>query len=84
MVVRRLLPPDPYASPRIACPSFDSRQGAKKFNQPLSFDTFGVTKMAAMFHVRSSRALSSIYSRALPWPLRAACAAIVRRFRGFW
>mgnify|MGYP002835640277 CR=1 FL=1 len=35
-VVHRLLPPDPCTSPRTACPSFDSRQGASAFNQPLS------------------------------------------------
>ena len=54
-VVHRLLPPDPYTSPRTACPSFDSRQYASAFNQPLSFDTSSVTDMRGMFRVRSPR-----------------------------
>ena len=35
-------------------PSFDSRQGASAFNQPLSFDTSSVTNMQTMFNVRCS------------------------------
>ena len=31
------------------CPSFDSRQDARAFNQPLSFDTSSVTNMVNMF-----------------------------------
>eukprot|EP00964_Phaeocystis_antarctica_P016220 scaffold8959_cov55-Phaeocystis_antarctica.AAC.3 len=53
-VVHRPLPPDPYTSPRTACPSFDSRQYAYAFNQPLSFDASSVTTMYSMFLVRSS------------------------------
>ena len=45
---------DPYTSPRTTCPSFDSRQFASAFNQPLSLDTSSVTNMFAMFYVRSS------------------------------
>ena len=72
-VARRLLPPDPYTAPRTACPSFDSRQYASAFNQPLSFDTSSVTNMYVMFYVRSS-------PRALPHnlqprpPLQELCA----------
>ena len=36
------------------CLSFDSRQGASAFNQPLSWDTSSVTYMRTMFGVRSS------------------------------
>ena len=65
-VARRLPPPNPYTSPRAACPPFNSRQGASVFNQPLSFDTSSVTDMSGMFYVRSSpRALPPICSRAL-------------------
>eukprot|EP00964_Phaeocystis_antarctica_P049665 scaffold28787_cov67-Phaeocystis_antarctica.AAC.2 len=53
-VVHRLLPPDPCTSPRTACPSFDARQLASAFNQPLSVDTSSVTDMQGMFQVRSS------------------------------
>ena len=41
----------------IVCPPFDSRQAARAFNQPLSFDTSSVTDMQWMFGVRSARAL---------------------------
>eukprot|EP00964_Phaeocystis_antarctica_P108877 scaffold73363_cov60-Phaeocystis_antarctica.AAC.5 len=34
-------------------PSLHSRQHAPAFNQPLSFDTSGVTNMRSMFDVRS-------------------------------
>ena len=34
-----------------------TRQEAKAFNQPLSFDTSKVTDMGGMFNVRSARAL---------------------------
>eukprot|EP00964_Phaeocystis_antarctica_P131836 scaffold95826_cov48-Phaeocystis_antarctica.AAC.1 len=47
-------PPDRYASPRIVCTPFDSRQLATAFNQPLSFDTSSFTTMDSMFSVRSS------------------------------
>eukprot|EP00964_Phaeocystis_antarctica_P045733 scaffold26342_cov63-Phaeocystis_antarctica.AAC.1 len=76
-VVHRLLPPDPYTSPRTACPSFDSRQYASAFNQPLSFDTSSVTDMGYMFYVRSSSCPApNLQSRPL---LRAVCAAVVHR-----
>jgi len=39
------------------CPSLSTRQNARAFNQPLSFDTSKVTNMASMFRVRSARAL---------------------------
>ena len=59
--------------------SFDPRQGASAFNQPLSFDTSSVTTMRYMFMVRSSYAppratrpgLPRICSRALSCTLRA-------------
>eukprot|EP00964_Phaeocystis_antarctica_P006283 scaffold3424_cov51-Phaeocystis_antarctica.AAC.1 len=76
-VIHRLLPPDPYTSPRTTCPSFDSRQYASAFNQPLSFDTSSVTTMTAMFWVRSSPCpATNLQSRPL---LHAACAAVVHR-----
>ena len=54
----RLRPP-PCMPLRIVSPPFDSRQGAAKFNQPLSFDTSKVTDMGTMFYVCSPRAPSS-------------------------
>ena len=35
-----------------------TRQDARAFNQPLSFDTSKVTYMSYMFYVRSARALT--------------------------
>eukprot|EP00964_Phaeocystis_antarctica_P092873 scaffold59814_cov56-Phaeocystis_antarctica.AAC.1 len=65
-----LAPRSPAASrppctprPRTVCPPFDSRQNARAFNQPLSFDTSSVTSM------QSIRASS----------LHAACPAVARR-----
>eukprot|EP00964_Phaeocystis_antarctica_P004953 scaffold2698_cov48-Phaeocystis_antarctica.AAC.5 len=78
-VVHRLLPPDPYTSPRTACPSFDSRQGASAFNQPLSFDTSSVTNMGYMFSVRSSPCPAPNLQSSPP--LHAACTAVARRLR---
>eukprot|EP00964_Phaeocystis_antarctica_P074401 scaffold45742_cov55-Phaeocystis_antarctica.AAC.5 len=52
--VARRLPPSRPAPRPAACPPFDSRQNAKAFNQPLSFDTSSVTNMAGIFYVRSS------------------------------
>ena len=46
--------PPARTSPRIACPPFDSRQDAWKFNRPLSFDTSSVRNMVRMFQVRSA------------------------------
>ena len=60
-------------APRLASydTSLATRQGAKKFNKELSFDTSSVTDMSSMFRVRSSRALRSICSRTPS--LHAAC-----------
>ena len=44
-------------SPRIVHAPLSARQYAVAFNQPLSFDTSGVTSMYQMFYVRSSCAL---------------------------
>ena len=60
-------------SQRTACPSFDSRQDAKAFNQPLSFDTSNVKDMSYMFGVRFRLPWPPACSWALP--VRAACAA---------
>ena len=53
--------PRPSASNSACHPFFlcfpFTRQGASAFNQPLSLDTSSVTDMAAMFYVRSARAL---------------------------
>eukprot|EP00964_Phaeocystis_antarctica_P038133 scaffold21831_cov48-Phaeocystis_antarctica.AAC.1 len=65
--------------PLIACPSFDSRQSAKAFNQPLSFDTSSVTDMAYMFRVRSSPC-PALNLQSSP-PLHAACTAVARHLR---
>ena len=55
----RTSPPASHALP-------PTRQEAKAFNKPLSFDTSSVTTMYAMFYVRSARALGSqALSRAL-------------------
>ena len=70
-VVHRLLPPDPCTSPRTACSSFDSRQRAAAFNQPLSFNTASVTNMGYMFNVRSVHALAPLAFTA--GPSRRAC-----------
>ena len=51
-----------------------TRQKASAFNQALSFDISGVTKMKYMFYVHSARALSPpALSRALP--VDAPCIA---------
>ena len=52
-----LPPPGPHASLRILYALHSTRQGAKAFNQPLSFDTSKVTTMLYMFNVRSAHAL---------------------------
>ena len=63
----QLAPPSPTAyhplariSPRIVCPPFESRQGARAFNQPLTLDTSSVTDMSWMFYVHSSHAAPTI------------------------
>ena len=40
--------------PRTVAPACDPRQNAHAFNQPLSWDTSGVTHMGDMFAVRCS------------------------------
>ena len=52
-------------SPTYRMTSLATRQGAPKFNQPLSFDISGVTSMGTMFTVHSARALPRISSRIL-------------------
>ena len=54
-----------------------TRQEAKAFNQPLSFDTSSVTDMHAMFFVRSARALAPNLESGHA-PVHAACAAAPR------
>ena len=51
-----LSPPGPHLSPRIVYALLLTRQYARAFNQPLSFDTSKVTTMEIMFEVRSARA----------------------------
>ena len=46
--------PAARSPPRTVCPACDPRQGAKAFNQPLSWDTSRVTRMGSMFLVRRS------------------------------
>ena len=52
----------PHASRAAPLPAshalLSTRQSAKAFNQPLSFDTSKVTNMSFMFYVRSARALA--------------------------
>ena len=55
-----------------------TRQEARAFNQPLSFDTSKVTTMSGMFLVRSTRALApTALSQAIP--VHVACAAVAPR-----
>ena len=55
-VGRRLTPPGPQLAPhRLPC--LRPRQDATTFNQPLSWDTSGVTDMSYMFQVHSPAAL---------------------------
>ena len=70
-----LPPPGPHLAPHRT-PPFDSRQNARKFNQPLSFDTSSVTDMGDMFRVRSSP-FPACNLQSSP-PLHAACAAVAR------
>ena len=72
--------PRPAHSPhRTVCPACDPRQEARAFNQPLSWDTSGVTDMRGMFDVRCSpRPIPApqppkepAVSRPLPCKLRA-------------
>eukprot|EP00964_Phaeocystis_antarctica_P074399 scaffold45742_cov55-Phaeocystis_antarctica.AAC.3 len=66
-----------HTSCRTACPPFDSRQYARAFDQPLSFDTSSVTTMASMFSVRSSPCPAP-YLQPSP-PLHAASPAVAHR-----
>ena len=60
----------PHLSPHIVYALFVTRQDARAFNQPLSFDTsmVMVKAMFRMFEVRSARVLRPDYSRAFPNP----------------
>ena len=75
-------PPGPHSSPR-SCPIyFDHWQGATAFDQPLSWDTSGVTNMEQMFCVRCSPRFAPIPAVAQPSPvctLRAPCARCMHR-----
>ena len=67
-----LAPPSPPPASRAAsrpasCALLSTRQYARAFNQPLSFDTPKVTTMYSMFLVRSARALGSAFSRSQPF-----------------
>ena len=65
----------PALTPRPASYALlSTRQLAKAFNQPLSFDTSSVTNMEVMFRVRADRALAPTNIQSGP-SLRAACAA---------
>ena len=50
------LPASRPPPPHMVCP-LSTRQKAKAFNQPLSFDTSRVTTMDTMFYVHSACAL---------------------------
>ena len=60
-------------SSRITCPRLSTRQGAKAFNQALSFDTSKVTDMSQMFSVRSAHALSPQSLESDPLFVHVAC-----------
>ena len=63
-------PPATRPAPHPSVLSLFTRQNAKAFNQPLSFDTSSVTNMLDMFMVRSARALPS---SSTVGPLPARC-----------
>ena len=67
--------------PRPAsCALVSTRQDAKVFNQPLSFDISSVTNIGYMFSVRSARTLApSLQSSPPALPVHAACAAVISR-----
>ena len=72
-VARRLSRLLARSSLRTVCPPCDSPQHASAFNQPLTFDTSGVTNMGYMFNVRSSPSCPhNLQSSPL---VHAACAA---------
>ena len=63
----------PARSPhRTVCPACDPRQSAYAFNQPLSWDTSGVTDMSWMFHVRCAPCAPAPQSAVSPSPVHAA------------
>ena len=70
----RLPPSAAYSSPRTARPACDPWQGATAFNQPLSWDTSGVTNMVGMFYVR----LTALCHEPAQSRLHTACTAIAR------
>ena len=65
----------PHLSPHIVYALLVTRQDARAFNQPLSFETSKVTTMEGMLAVRSSRVLRPDYSRAFPNPRDMPSAA---------
>ena len=65
-----------FTSFHTVCPPFDSRQYASAFNQPLSFETSGVTSMAYMFFVRSSPCPAPNLQSSPP--LHTICTAVAR------
>ena len=82
MHAARALPPahaPPPPGPHLAAhrtPFFSTRQSARAFNQPLSFDTSSVTTMHRMFTVRSAHALDPPTFTAGPSPRACrSCAA---------
>jgi len=70
-----LPPPGPHLAPR-RMPLPSTRQDARAFNQPLSWDTSKVTNIGGMFYVRPARALApnSLESGLPPARVHAACA----------
>ena len=83
MYAARALPPahaprlPAHTSPGIVYALLSTRQTAKAFNQPLSFDTSSVTDMRYMFQVRSVHALARPAFTARP--SRRACRSRRRR-----
>ena len=66
-------PPGPHPAPHRVL-SFRTRQRAKVFNQPLSFDTSRVTDMRSMLRVHFARVSCAHRLQSSP-PLHATCAA---------
>ena len=72
-------PPAPRSAARPApfVPRFrPSWQGTRAFNQPLSWDTSGVTDMSNMFAVRCPRALAPLSAVVTPPPLTMRAHAV--------
>ena len=78
--VANTCPPTSPPAPRPALYALlATRQDAKAFNQPLSFDTSSVKDMDSMFEVRSARALTpTALSRALPVHARVQSSEFIR------